>query len=238
MSGRVRAVPHILFAAKCDHANCAGKMSGRAIAFKGDSNRMRILSIFIDEQQGPLAVWAPNGIARDQIIPSGVFDSDIDGVKVMHAAAMRYPLFVDHPASVVESGIANDLGINDLGINDLRVAVPKRVAPDCPALAAMLDDAGFDRRMNVKCAALSEGFGPSNREVLRNVPSLSPLLPVCPASSGRLFVESEQVSDWHLESSSHAPEFFKRRTRPCFFSIRADSSCPCGMNLISTNVIR
>jgi hypothetical protein len=57
-------VPNVLFAAKCDHANCAGKMSGPATAFKGDSNGTRIISIFVDEQQGSMAVWAPNGIAR------------------------------------------------------------------------------------------------------------------------------------------------------------------------------
>ena len=47
------------------------------------------------------------------------------------------------------------------------------------------------------------------------MPSVLPLLPVCPtASSGRLFVESEQASNWHLESSSHALEFFKRGSIP------------------------
>src|SRR5215467_8597639 len=107
---------------------------------------MRIISIFIDEQRSPLAVWAPNGIARDKGVSSGVFDSDIDGMEVMGPAAMGYPLVIDHPTGIVESGIASDLCI----------AVPKGVAPDCPALAAMLDDAGFDGRMNVKSAALGE----------------------------------------------------------------------------------
>src|SRR5215469_5360122 len=64
----------------------------------------------------------------------------------MGAAAMRYPLVIDHLASVVESCMGNDL----------RVAVPEDVAPNCPALAAMLDDAGFDGRMNVKRAAFGE----------------------------------------------------------------------------------
>jgi len=100
----VRPVPNVLFAAKCDHANCAGKMSGPATAFKDDSNGMCIISIFVDEQQGPMAVGAPNSIARDRSIPGGVFDSDIDGIKVMGAAAMRYPLVIDQSAGVVESG--------------------------------------------------------------------------------------------------------------------------------------
>src|SRR5208283_4703367 len=146
VSGGVRSVPDVLFAAKCDHANCAGKVPGPAAAFKGDSNGMRRLSIFIDEQQGPLAVWPPNGIARDKSIPGGVFDSDIGGIEVMGSAAMRHPLVIDHAAGVVESGIANEL----------LIAIPKGVAPDGPALAAMLDAAGFDGRMNVKRAALGE----------------------------------------------------------------------------------
>ena len=139
VSGGVRPVPNILFAAKCDHANFAGEMSGLAIAFEGDSNGMRVISIFVDQQQGPIAVWAPNGITRDKRIPGGVLDSDFDGIEVMGAAAMRHPLVIDHPAGVVESGIANDL----------RVPVPKGISPNCPALAAMLDDARFDGRMNV-----------------------------------------------------------------------------------------
>ena len=83
MGGRVRAVPNILFTAKCHHANCPGKMSGLATAFKGDSNGVGILSVFVDKQQGPLAVRAANGLARDQIIPGWVFDSDIDGIEAM-----------------------------------------------------------------------------------------------------------------------------------------------------------
>lgn len=42
-----------------------------------------------------------------------------------------------------------------------------------------------------------------------------PLAPVSlTASSRRLSVESEQISDWHLESSSHALELFKRGSIP------------------------
>src|SRR5437016_6065654 len=121
-------------------------MSGPAFAFKGDSKGMCMFSIFVDKQQSPLAVWLPNGIAGDKIIPSGVFDSYIDGIEVMGAAAVRHPLVIDHPAGVVEGGVANELSI----------AVQKGVAPDCPTLAAMLDAAGFDRRMNVKGAAFGE----------------------------------------------------------------------------------
>jgi hypothetical protein len=39
-----------------------------------------MFSIFVDKHQSPLAVWSPNGIARDKSIPGGVFDSDIDGI--------------------------------------------------------------------------------------------------------------------------------------------------------------
>jgi hypothetical protein len=146
MGAGVFAVPNVLFAAKCDHANCAGKMSGPATVFKDYSNEMRIISVFVDEQQGPMAVRAPNGIARDESISGGVFDSDIGRIEVMDAAAVSHPLFIDHPAGVLETGIANDLC----------VAVPKSVAPDCPALAAMLDDTGFNGGMNVKRAAFGE----------------------------------------------------------------------------------
>lgn len=121
-------------------------MSGLAAVFKGDSNGMRILSILVDEQQGPLAVRAPHGIARDQIIPGGVFDSDIDGIEMMSAAAMRHPLVIDHSSGMVERGIRDDLCI----------VVPDGVAPDRPALAAMMHDAGLDRRVNVERAALGE----------------------------------------------------------------------------------
>ena len=61
-----------------------------------------------------------------------VFDPYIDGIAVMVAAAMRYPLVIDHLAGVVESGVSDNLGM----------AVPQGVAPDCPSLAAVLDDAG------------------------------------------------------------------------------------------------
>jgi len=64
----------------------------------------------------------------------------------MGAGAVRYPLVIDHPTGMIKGGIASDLCI----------AVPKRIAPDCPALAAMLDAAGLDGRMNVKRAAFGE----------------------------------------------------------------------------------
>src|SRR5215472_8063374 len=114
-------------------------MSVAAITFKGDSNGMRIVSIFVDKQQGPLAVRAAHRIACNQGVSGRVFDPHIDGIEVMGATAMLYPFVIDHLASVVKSGMANELGI----------VVPEGVAPDCPALAAMLDDAGFDGRMNV-----------------------------------------------------------------------------------------
>jgi hypothetical protein len=57
--GGIRTVPNVLVAAERVHGNCAGKMSDPAAAFKGDSNGVCIISISIDEQQGPLAIWAP-----------------------------------------------------------------------------------------------------------------------------------------------------------------------------------
>jgi len=98
MRGSICSVPDVLFAAECNHANGSGKVPAPAAAFERDADRMRILSILVDEQQGPLAVWTPNCIARDQIIPGGVFDSDIDGIEVMSAAAMGHPLVIDHAA--------------------------------------------------------------------------------------------------------------------------------------------
>lgn len=146
VSGGIRSVPNVLFAAEADHANGAAEASGFATAFKRDANGMRMISIFVDEQQRPLAVRAPNGIARDEGIPGGIFDSAIDGIEVMSAAAMRHPLVIDDAAGVVKRRVADDLC----------VSVPKNIAPDGPSLAAVFDDARFDGRMNVKRAALGE----------------------------------------------------------------------------------
>jgi hypothetical protein len=86
MRGSIHSVPDVLFAAKCNPANGAGKVPAPAAAFKRDADWMRILSILVDEHHGPLAVWTLNCIARDQIIPGGVFDSNVDRIEVMSAS--------------------------------------------------------------------------------------------------------------------------------------------------------
>src|ERR1700722_10271793 len=139
----VGAVPHVLFAAKRDHPDRTGKMSHFATAFKLNANGMRFVSIFIDEQQSPFPVRTSNRVARDQRISGRVFDSAIHTKKMMNAAAMRDPFVVDHPPGVIEGGVTDEFV----------VAIQKRIAPDRPALATMLYDAGFDRRMNVQGTA-------------------------------------------------------------------------------------
>src|SRR5579871_965195 len=59
---------------------------------------------------------------------------------------MRHPFVIDHPARMVKSGIADEL----------TTMVQKGISPYRPAIAAMLNAAGFDRRMNVKRSAPSK----------------------------------------------------------------------------------
>jgi hypothetical protein len=73
MSSGVCAVPNVLFAAVCDSANCAGKISGPASAFKGDSNGMCIISIFVNKQQSPLSVRAPDGTRLARLSEATLF---------------------------------------------------------------------------------------------------------------------------------------------------------------------
>jgi len=92
-------MPLILLAPKRNHVHWAGKTANPvARVLKFDAYRMRILLIFVDQHQGPLAIRTVQCICRYQNMTGGVANVAGDGEHTMLPIARLNPFQVNHLA--------------------------------------------------------------------------------------------------------------------------------------------
>ena len=107
-------MPNVLLASERHHVHFALKRTGLATGpLEGNLNLVRVLPVFVNQQQRPVAIGASNRIAGDKRVTRRIMDGAVHTEQVMHPGTMRDPLVVDHAASVILGGeLANfEIGV-------------------------------------------------------------------------------------------------------------------------------
>ncbi len=143
----VLAVPDVLLAAKSDHTHRTRKTTRRGVPMVKDNlDVVGIVLILVDEQQRPIAIRTVHSIGGDQGVPCAVLDSAVHAKEMMHAAAVRDPLLIDHLADIIFGCVPGDV----------EIAVADEIAPGSIAMATLVWRLGLDRRMVIRRAAIQE----------------------------------------------------------------------------------
>jgi hypothetical protein len=91
-------MPLVLGAPECDHADWAFKVSvGRCFGTMEDNaDWMRILTVFVDQHEGPLAIWPEQGVGGYQYVALSIINIARSGKDLVFRVFRLRPLLRKH----------------------------------------------------------------------------------------------------------------------------------------------